>query len=250
MSVDRHSHRCLSLLLSQESSADIFLRKFPFLALFQKCTYSSLRPWNRILAKSIEQSEKLITQTIKVLNTSLSLLDLNSIRLAGGGISLHRFLPTKGVLNCDKLIFTNTRLTSDMTVAFTKWLHWKQGQKNSRRHLIFERCDLLYDRDFIYGNVSCLKEAFLTATSPVNYVITYNDVLISEMEFCLENKETGERFTMLKFPVEEYGKTVFRIWRRIPIEDDNQKNLDAEHLSMLAGECVANDSFDKDFYNF
>ncbi|KAI1709005.1 hypothetical protein Ddc_14091 [Ditylenchus destructor] len=201
---------------------------------------------------TIKQSEKVTTQTIEVLNTSL--LDLYSIRIAGGGVDgcwrripgggwrripdggvyLDRFLPTKGVLNCDKLIITKMGLLSDMTVAFAKWLHWKQERKNSRRHLIFEHC-ILPD-----NLVSWLKEAFLTATSPVNYVISFVqcEILISDMEFNMENKETGEQLTILKFSEEGYTKTTFQIWRRIPVEDDNQKNLDAEHLSMLSANVL------------
>ncbi|KAI1709007.1 hypothetical protein Ddc_14093 [Ditylenchus destructor] len=196
---------------------------------------------------TIQQSEK-ITQTIEVLNTNL--LDLYSIRIAFSSVYQERLLSTTGVLNCDKVTFTKMCLRDNMTVTFAKWLHSKQGQKNSRRHLIFERYNLRYDI------VLWLKEAFLTATSPVNYVVSfvqcmdYIPNLINDMEFCLENKETGERLTMFKFPGEENRKTTFRIWRRIPIEDDNQKNVDAEHLSMLSGECAANDSFDKDFYDF
>ncbi|KAI1709003.1 hypothetical protein Ddc_14089 [Ditylenchus destructor] len=198
---------------------------------------------------TIEQSDKVIAQTIEVLNTKL--LDLYSIRLAAsGGVSPDGFLSTTGVLNCDKVTFTKMRLTSDMIAVFVKWLYWKQRQKNSRRHLIFERCILLYDI------VSWLKEVFLAATGPVNYVVSfvqcmdYIPSLISDMEFSLENKETGERMTMLKFREKTNRKIIFRFWRRIPVESDNQKNVDAEHLSMLSGKCAPNGSFDKDFYEF
>ncbi|KAI1709010.1 CBR-LIN-24 protein [Ditylenchus destructor] len=147
----------------------------------------------RAVTRSIEQSQKIITQTIEVLNTSL--LDLYSIRFADGGVD--RFLSTTGVLNCDKVTFTRMRLTNDMTATFAKWIQWKQGQNNYRRHLIFERCDLRYDI-FLW-----LKEEFLTATSTANYVVSFvaykrctkiSSGLLNGKNLCLENGGTGFRF--------------------------------------------------------
>ncbi|KAI1703954.1 hypothetical protein DdX_14569 [Ditylenchus destructor] len=204
---------------------------------------------SKLNIETIVYSEMVTTQTLQVLNNNL--LDLYSIRFACSGFSPDRFLPTTGVLNCDKVTFFcyKMSLTSDMKVALAKWLHWKQGHKNSRRHLILE-CHVSYD---IF---TWLKKEFVIATNPTNFVISfvqcmdYIPSLIRDMQFCLENKETGERLTMFKYPGEENRKMTFRMWRRIPVEDDNQKNLDAEQLRMLSGQCEANENFDRDFYDF
>ncbi|KAI1712642.1 hypothetical protein Ddc_12326 [Ditylenchus destructor] len=151
--------------------------------------------------------------------------------------------------------FPEDPLTSQSTDAFIEWLEWKQHDPGSRRHLVF----FIILNHHIPQLVDGLKQAFKTATKPLNYVVTFlglgMGVMSSKLEeFDLENESTGERLSLFH----DKGNYSFRLWRRIVTTDDSawlaaltptpivQNSDDMVHT----GEIPNTEGIDKTFYDY
>ncbi|KAI1712643.1 hypothetical protein Ddc_12327 [Ditylenchus destructor] len=184
-------------------------------------------------------------------------LDARAIDLTFHNVQPGNFLKLNGVRNCDKVsmgIGNNSSFsTRQSTDAFIEWLDWKQHDPGSRRHLVLNALN------FVRGLVDGLKQAFKTATKPLNYVVTFVDHRTGELcmqldEFELENDSTGERLSLFH----DKGNYSFRLWRRIVTPDDSAwlaalttTLIDPKSDAMVyTGEIPNTEGIDKTFYDY
>ncbi|KAI1707989.1 hypothetical protein Ddc_14555 [Ditylenchus destructor] len=181
-------------------------------------------------------------------------LDAREIDLDISNVAPENFLKLNGVRNCDKV--TMHVYYYPLTDAFIEWLEWKQHDPGSRRHLV------LSILDHSQGLVDGLKQAFKTATKPLNYVVTFVDnrtgILFKddfEMdEFELENDSTGERLSLFH----DKRNDSIRLWRRIVTPDDSAwlaalttTPIDPKSDEMVhTGEIPHTEGIDKTFYDY
>ncbi|KAI1709189.1 hypothetical protein Ddc_14026 [Ditylenchus destructor] len=190
-------------------------------------------------------------------------LGAREINLTINNVAPEKFFKLNGVRNCDKVTlsvcnnssFPRYLHTRQSTDAFIEWLEWKQHDPSSRRHLVLFTIYLDIARELVDG----FKQAFKTATKPLNYVVTFVDLRFGVLrldlnEFELENDSTGERLSLFH----DKRNYSIRLWRRIVTPDDSawlaaltSAAIDPNSDSMVrTGEIPRTEGIDKTFYDY
>ncbi|KAI1712636.1 hypothetical protein Ddc_12320 [Ditylenchus destructor] len=193
---------------------------------------------------SSKPDEKYLQKVDEMLSDSF--LNPSAIFFGGPHFASENIFKTTGARNCDKVEIWMDDYPKCTKEAFLYWIHWKQNESGSRRHLVLIGWTLASTAT--QEMLDDLKHAFETATKPLSYVITFANYYKDDnpREFHLDNDHTSERLSLFKDK-----KRCFRLWRRTVTSSDSTwfLALSGEKDKEIR-EAARETGFDEKFYDY